>query len=462
MFLCFLPSDRAGGVRSRLPAVPSAPRATRTMDLNSDSDEEETAPLALGAQAGEVHDEDQREFQQTHAPNAARRSEQLESQQRAPWLGAQGGSTERAPAQNVSASLAGTSTGGANGPVPDFVQRLLAEELKEWTLAQGERLGNSAQQLDYATRLKTLAQLPCGFDDPVHNHWNRPQEFSNNHRAATAEPWPPQQGARTQAQRWEAAEGWQGVTNPAVRNTASFATSIAVVGVDDEDELTNAGSRCPQEAARPMDTAATVAASLAAHVPLCASLGRPVSPRMPSQNRFEWTSAEDELICDGVQRLGCKWRVIAAQLPGRSDDAVRNRWNRQQESMRPPGEAQVMCSRGCGQRFAQGPARLHNEMTCSGGCNPARGFAASAAAASTTVNGGGSGGAAQAAAAAHTRTGEKSQDKIKERTAWTRAEDDKILHSVIELGCKWSKIGRLLPTRHRSLSETRLGRPLLQ
>ena len=48
--------------------------------------------------------------------------------------------------------------------------------------------------------------------------------------------------------------------------------------------------------------------------------------------RKEWTAAEDETIQSGVATFGCKWRRIAAQLPGRSDDAVRNRWNRLKEA----------------------------------------------------------------------------------------------------------------------------------
>ena len=53
--------------------------------------------------------------------------------------------------------------------------------------------------------------------------------------------------------------------------------------------------------------------------------------------RLDWTSEEDELIRSSVQAHGCKrWREIAAQLPGRSDDAVRNRWSRlQQQSAQP-------------------------------------------------------------------------------------------------------------------------------
>eukprot|EP00964_Phaeocystis_antarctica_P113065 scaffold77139_cov61-Phaeocystis_antarctica.AAC.6 len=41
-----------------------------------------------------------------------------------------------------------------------------------------------------------------------------------------------------------------------------------------------------------------------------------------------WTAEEDETICDAVERLGQKWAPIAALLPGRSPNAVRNRFLR--------------------------------------------------------------------------------------------------------------------------------------
>ena len=41
-----------------------------------------------------------------------------------------------------------------------------------------------------------------------------------------------------------------------------------------------------------------------------------------------WTAEEDEAICDAVERLGQKWAPIAALLPGRSPNAVRNRFLR--------------------------------------------------------------------------------------------------------------------------------------
>ena len=38
-----------------------------------------------------------------------------------------------------------------------------------------------------------------------------------------------------------------------------------------------------------------------------------------------WTHEEDELIVSMVQANGMRWSQIAARLPGRADDAVRNR-----------------------------------------------------------------------------------------------------------------------------------------
>ena len=108
--------------------------------------------------------------------------------------------------------------------------------------------------------------------------------------------------------------------------------------------------------------------------------------------RKEWSTAEDDTIRNGVALHGCKWRKIAAMLPGRSDDAVRNRW-----------------------------ARLND-----GG-----------------ADGGGGGGAV-----VRRPRGERAAGEPKaERVSWSRAEDATIVHSVAELGHKWYLIAQRLPGR---------------
>lgn len=143
--------------------------------------------------------------------------------------------------------------------------------------------------------------------------------------------------------------------------------------------------------------------------------------------RLSWSAEDDAKIVASVRQHGCKWRLIASFFAGRSDDAVRNRFNRVKDlpehndgRAAPPKPPKPVTSRP--------PAGVN-------GSTPPR----------------------ASRHAPHLSLDDADDDR-RDRVSWSRQEDETILRSVGEVGHKWHRIAQRLPGRTEHAIRNRFAR----
>ena len=117
---------------------------------------------------------------------------------------------------------------------------------------------------------------------------------------------------------------------------------------------------------------------------------------MTSREKCHWTDEENRIMISNIQRHGTQWDLVAAQLPGRTADAVRNHCHRLQTSS--------VC-------WEQGLWSLSSDGTW---------------------------------------TEDRKTGSAHDRSVWTAEEDRIICEGYEVFGCKWRRIGAKLPGRSDS------------
>jgi len=155
-----------------------------------------------------------------------------------------------------------------------------------------------------------------------------------------------------------------------------------------------------------------------------------------------------------VDEMGPKWRKIAALLPNRSDDAVRNRWHRLSEAQRHREDLGLGASIGPdGQPSSLPQGNIGDRSSvyrCSRCGQPKKAHVCTAPEAMSSAE--------QAKLRKDMQSSDPAQHNGDLRSAWTKTEDEIILSSVNEFGPKWVEIAGRLPGRTEHAARNRYHR----
>jgi hypothetical protein len=194
--------------------------------------------------------------------------------------------------------------GGAPSRSSSITRRAWSSEEDQMILSCVDRMG---------PRWREIAPLlPGRSDDSVRNRWKRLTKETDAHR--------------------DADEMTATGSSSSLPGTYDTLASSASHNVPDDDVYRGArvGSK------RQGSESAAAASKRPNHSAKSKSNAKPVSTDDGQGNgsRVAWTSGEDQMIVSAVKELGPRWCAVAARLPMRTDQAVRNRWNRLQQRAR--------------------------------------------------------------------------------------------------------------------------------
>jgi len=179
---------------------------------------------------------------------------------------------------------------------------------RAWSVEEDETIRACVAQMGMRWRL-IAPLLPGRSDDSVRNRWKRLKEDDSDCDVSSAQSAPVEAAASTVSKKAKTSHAQARKTKPRAEES-EHSCAAASEGGD---------GRLFKEAG--------------------------VADAGGGENggRVSWSSHEDQVIVRAVQELGPRWCFVAARLPSRTDQAVRNRWNRLQQRARV--QARAMFSR---------------------------------------------------------------------------------------------------------------------